>query len=702
MEIQQILASEFELDVHSSSNLIKLLDEGQTIPFIARYRKDQTGGSDEVVVQNFLKRLNALRNLQSAKKRAERRFKELGLWNDEMLQILDSCGAVSDVNDLLAPYTREKKTRAAIARDLGLQKAADIIMGKKNGKLKNALKSVPNAKIESVLDIVAEESVRHPKVKKLAVAEFLFSRIKVNLTGEVSKYQNYVQIDSKLDHLKSHQIHALLRGEKDGLIKISINYNFDTLKREISALGLHHPPSKYRSYFDQALEDGIRRLLIPRVTRAVKKLLKEGADSRALVVFEENLMNLLLTPPIKPEPILALDPGFKSGCKVAVVNENGDLLATDVVYPTTSNQKKNEAEKKLKHLLKKYTVDFIVIGNGTASRETMEFIQQRFSNIRSAIVSEAGASVYSASKIAREEFPDLATELRGAISIARRVLDPLTEYVKIDPKSLGVGQYQHDIDPKRLEETLNFTVSRAVNRYGISVTTASEVALTYVSGITKSLARRIIDYRRSNEIRSRKQLLKISGMGKVKFQQCSGFLRVPNSEIAFDNTMIHPEDYKLAERILGDNGLKIDDLKRMKLVDRKRKLRKVNCNTYSDGEIGVQRVQDIVEELIYLGIDRRGVREFHRIIGQVKSIEEVKEDMVLIGKVTNVTDFGAFVNIGLKENGLIHKSNFADRFIPNVYAVIKIGDFVKTKVIQVETDKKRISLKLLEVNGKKP
>ncbi len=699
MDIVLTLSNRFQMSERTVNNLIRLLDDDMTIPFIARYRKDQTNGADEVEILEFQKALKSLRALVNAQEKARMRLEKLGVLTPELEQAIDMCRSASEVSDLLTPYSKDRKTKAGMARERGYQEAADIIMGRSKGNLKKVLSKL-GGDLDAALDIVAEESVVHPRAKYTVVSELLFSRITVKLKEEVSKYASYVKLNSRVDHLKGHQIHALFRGERDGLLSFSFDYNFEKIVRTLLKHG--SPPSKYRKYYEMGLERGLKRLLIPRSTRTVRKMLKEKADRRAIEVFEMNLLNLLLTPPIEPEPVLALDPGYKTGAKVAVVDASGDLLDTAVIYPVAPHNKTSESTKILRSLIERHGVEFVVVGDGTASKETAQFVQSHLPEVRMAVVSEVGASVYSASKIAREEFPDLEVEMRSAVSIARRVLDPLAEYVKIDPKSLGVGQYQHDVDQKMLDESLRFTVSRAVNRYGLSTETASASALTYVSGIGEALAKRIVDYRKKNSITTRRQLLKISGIGKQKYQQCSGFLRVPHSEQLLDRTMIHPDDYELAERMVREAGTSLKKLEKMSSKSRRKVLSRLKVSKYTDEEIGEIRIKDIIEELVFLGIDRRGVREFHDIVGQVESLDDLKIGKSYYGKVSNVTDFGAFINLGIKENGLVHKSHLADRFIQNVYSVVKVGDFVKTEVIDIDMERRRISLKLLEVNGKRP
>lgn len=680
MPLVSLLQAEFNIAESYINHTIQLFDQGMTIPFIARYRKDHTNGLDEVQLFNFQKALNTYRKFLAAQKKARERLVELK--RDALLSELTACQTLADIKELMAPYKSKRKTKASIAREEGLQPDADIILGRAKGKIREA-------KLEKILHIVAEEVVGHPEAKRIAEQEL--RRAVVEVVVHDDTYQELADTNTVAEKLRPHQIHALLRAEKEKAVSLKFAVDSEQVTAKILRQKIHKSP--YPKFYKAGLQDGVKRLLLKRAETSVRSQLKEKADHRAVEVFKQNLRDLLLTPPIAPTTILAIDPGYRTGCKVAVVDESGKLQSTATIYPTPPKSATQAAAKKVMQLVQQYNVGLVVIGNGTASQETAKFVQDL--DVEFVVVAETGASVYSASKIAREEFPDMPVEIRGAVSIARRVLDPLAEYIKIDPKALGIGQYQHDIDPKMLDEVVQFTVESAVNKYGIDLDTASKELLQFVAGLNESIAKNIVEHRNANGFPSRRELLKVKRLGKATYEQCAGFLKLSNGH-PFDDTMIHPSNYKITESILAaihhtpNSWVNISEQQRAKLL---KKLRKDN---YTTADLGTAGVKDIFEELLQMGNDPRGTRKFTQLIGQVQSIEELEVGSVLKGKVNNVTDFGAFVDLGIKSNGLIHKSKLADHFIKDVHSVVSVNDIVKVEVLDVDLHRKRISLRLVE------
>lgn len=711
MELHQLLSKKLNLQIYQIKNTIALMDADKTIPFIARYRKDQTGGLDAETLHEFKKDLDITRRFIETKEKA--RSKLLELHKEKLLPVLDKCVTTSDINELMQPFKSKRKTRASVARDMGLQPVADIIMGREKGDLDHLLAQLSDATrrtdntmskkdlLEMSLDIVAEETISHPEAKKIAVNHLLNNVVKITFNQDAKKTKKYLvleNIHTTPSNLHPHQIHAIFRAEEEKVINLTFATDEENIAKKIDNKRIFLPESKYKQYFFDGLLDGTKRLLISRAETTVRNILKEKADKRAITVFKKNLQDLLLTPPIEPTVVLAIDPGYKTGCKIAVISSEGDLLTTAVIYPTPPREDLKSAKKIINNLITNYQIGLIVIGNGTGSKETTTFIEEHIAkdtNIQYAVVAETGASVYSASKVAREEFPDLDVEIRGAISIARRVLDPLNEFVKIDPRSLGVGQYQHEVHKTVLDDALHFTVSDAVNKYGIELSTASKSALTFVSGISSNLAENIIKFREEKGFSTREDLLKVDRLGIKTYEQCSGFLRLKHSKNLLDKTMIHPSEYKIAEEILTDlsttlnKWLKLDEKGREKLIQT------IKYSDYVRDDTGEQSIKDICQELLSIGRDSRGTREFHKITGQKDSIEDLNKGDVLTGKIVNVVDFGAFVDIGIKYNGLIHKSNLADKYIHDVFQIVQVNQIIKVEVLDVDIERKRISLKCI-------
>ncbi len=700
--------------MYQIKNTIALLDEDKTIPFIARYRKDQTGGLDAETLNNFKKALDTTRRFIETKEKA--RIKLLELHKEKLLPVLNECVTTTDINELMQPFKSKRKTRASVARDMGLQPLADIIMGREEGDLDNLVRILYEEKrkmnntiskvdlLEMSLDIVAEETISHPEAKKIAVNHLLNNVFKISFNHHTEKTKKYLilkKIHTSPSNLQPHQIHAILRAEEEKSITLSFSTDEGTIAKKIKKQRIFSPSSTYKQYFFDGLIDGIKRLLIARAETQVRNILKEKADQRATAVFKKNLRDLLLTPPIEPLVVLAIDPGYRTGCKIAVISPEGDLLNTATIYPTPPREDVTSSKKIMNNLITKHQVRLIAIGNGTGSKETAAFIEEQITkdtNIQYAVVAETGASVYSASTVGREEFPDLNVELRGAVSIGRRVLDPLNEYVKIDPRSLGVGQYQHDINKTALDDALYFTVSEAVNKYGIELSTASKSALTFVSGISKNLADNIIQYREKKGFSTRKDLLKVDRLGAKTYEQCSGFLKLKDSKNPLDKTMIHPNEYTIAREILADLSLTLNKWLEFDEKTRRKLMQTIKYSNYVQDDIGNQSIKDICQELIFIGIDPRGTRKFHKITGQIGSIQDLNKGDVLTGKIVNVVDFGAFVDIGIKYNGLIHKSNLATKFVHDVYSIVQVNQIIKVEVLDVDLERKRISLKRIQTN----
>ncbi|MHA2249974.1 MAG: helix-hairpin-helix domain-containing protein [Candidatus Kariarchaeaceae archaeon] len=713
MDIVQIISTELKWDEDGVKQAIILFDSGNTLPFIARYRKDHTKGLDEDQLFYLNKRVNQLRKLKEAKEKALKKLDELGILNDRLKEAIKSCEGVSDVNEIMQPYRSKRKTRAMKAREMGLQPLADVIMGRIPKNIQDFILPDAGTKDEQIkyaLDIVAEEIIATPEIKQIAEKVIIRSEIELSFdeTNEnISHYENLRNIHIIPNKLTAHQIHSIFRAESEKIVKLKLKSNSTVIVNEIIKTSKEKPHPNYLSLYKDGVNDGVKRLLIPRAETSIRKKLKEKADLRAIEVFKQNLYNLLLEAPIPPQTIMGIDPGYRTGCKIAIIDKKGNFLENSTIYPTPPKEDILASERVVNKLCKKHGVTFIAIGNGTGSQETNKFIKnivkkKKLNQINFAVIPETGASVYSASKIARDEFPDLEVEIRGAISIARRILDPLAEYVKIDPKSLGVGQYQHDINQKQLADALDFVVSSAVNKNGINLETASKEALSYIAGITPAIAKNIIQYRNNKGFTNLNDLLKVKRLGENAFEQCSGFLKLKNSKNLLDKTMIHPLFTEVVDMIFQDLNIDILNWNNLKEVERNKKISKLQENNYLNKDVGTEIIKDIFQELILFGKDPRGFRELIDLSEQPESINDLKEKMILNGKVNNVADFGAFIDLGIKHNGLIHKSKMVDRFVTNVHSILKIGDIVKVLILEVDLQRKRISLQLLEVNGMKP
>ncbi len=709
------LAQELDQNPQYVANVVQLLDEGNTIPFIARYRKEHHGAMDDTTLRNLEERLQYLRGLQERREAVKKSIDEQGRLTEELAQAIDAAATLAEVEDLYRPYKQKRRTRAAMAREKGLQPLAELLFAQgpdcpdpaeEAAKYIDPEKGVETAEdaLAGASDIVAELLSDDAELRKalralLAKNGTLRSEAAVE---EDTVYRLYYDFTQPLSRMQGHQVLAINRGEKEEKLKVSVRLDRElalrTLRRRVVM-----PGSRAMEFVKAAAEDAYDRLIFPSLEREARSALTEEAGEGAVGQFALNLKPLLMQPPVKGKVTMGLDPGYRMGCKVAVVDGTGKVLDTAVVYPTYNERKKAEAIALLSRLIQKHGVEHIAIGNGTASRETeqmaVELIRQvgeAGAQVRYMIVSEAGASVYSASELAAAEFPEYDVNLRSAVSIARRLQDPLAELVKIDPKSIGVGQYQHDCPPKRLDEALNGVVEDCVNAVGVDVNTASPSLLQRVSGLTAATAKNIVAYREENgPFTARKQLLKVPKLGPKAFQQCAGFLRVPESASVLDNTAVHPESYPAAEKLLALTGHSLADVKAGKLQNLPAQVAAYGEEKAAeDAGVGVPTLRDVVAELMKPGRDIRDDLPKPVLRTDVLEMKDLKPGMILTGTVRNVIDFGAFVDIGVHQDGLVHISQVADRRVKHPSEVVSVGDVVKVKVLEVDEKKKRISLSM--------
>ena len=723
-KITQTIANELQVKPTQVENAIKLIDEGNTIPFIARYRKEVTGGLSDEQLRILGERLSYLRNLEQRKQEIIKSIEEQGKLTDEIVKQTEIATTLAEVEDIYRPYKQKKKTRATVAKAKGLEPLAEIIKEQKETKdiyeiakeyvnienlseedKKNKDKVVENeeAAIAGALDIIAEEisdnAEFRKKIKKICYREGLIST-KAAKEDEKSNYEMYYDYSEVVSRIPSHRILAINRGEKEEFLKVKIDKNeekiLQTIEREIIK-----GQTQFTEMLKNTILDSFKRLIEPSIDREIRSDLTEKAEEKAIKVFGQNAKQLLLGAPIKGKTVMGFDPAYRTGCKIAVIDETGKVLDIATVYPTASQNDVEGAKKELLKLIEKDNVNMIAIGNGTASRESEAFvadmIKEAKHEVNYVIVSEAGASVYSASKLATEEYPDINVSIRGAISIARRLQDPLAELVKIDPKAIGVGQYQHDVNQKRLAESLTGVVEDAVNKVGVDVNTATPSLLSYVSGINSSIAKNIVKYRDENgKLKTRKELLKVPKLGKVAFEQCAGFLRIVDGTNPLEITAVHPESYDAAEKLLESVGFEKEDLKnKEKVIDLREKLKSVDIAKESkDLDIGELTLKDIVDELSKPGRDPRDEMPKPILRQDVLKFEDLKEGMILPGTVRNVIDFGAFVDIGVKYDGLVHISEMSDKYIKNPSELVSVGDIVKVKVIKIDMERHKVGLSM--------
>ena len=717
MDILQIIADELNVKYKQVENAVNLIDEGNTIPFIARYRKEVTGGLSDEDLRTLYERLNYLRNLENRKEEVRNSIEEQGKLTDEIVKALQNAKILAEVEDIYRPYKQKKRTRATVAKEKGLEPLSEALINQDNKvSIEEIAKKFidPEKGVETVedaiagaKDIIAENISDNPtyrkEIKRYCYRDGVIAT-EVNEKDEKedkATYQMYFDFNEKVNKIPSHRILAINRAEKENAIKLKIQKPEENIIDFIERDVIKDKNSSYANILEDTVEDSFKRLIEPSVEREIRSDLTEKAEEKAIKVFGQNAKQLLMGAPLKGLTVMGFDPAYRTGCKIAVIDETGKLLATTTVYPTEPQNKVEEAKKELKSLIKKYNINMIAIGNGTASRESEKFVADMISEIDQevyyAIVSEAGASVYSASKLATEEYPDINVSLRGAISIARRLQDPLAELVKIDPKAIGVGQYQHDVNQKKLAESLAGVVEDAVNEVGVDVNTATPSLLSYVSGINKTVANNIVKYRDENgKIMERKELLKVPKLGKIAFEQCAGFIRIFDGKNPLEITAVHPESYEKAEQLLENIGYKKEDLKDSeKIKDIKLKLSGVNIKDMSQKlEIGEMTLKDIIDELSKPGRDPRDEMPKPILRSDVLKFEDLKEGMVLNGTVRNVIDFGAFVDIGVKHDGLVHISELSENYVKNPSDVVSIGDIVKVKVIKIDNDRQKVSLSM--------
>lgn len=708
-QFSQMIADALKLPVHRVENTLKLLQGGATIPFISRYRKEATGGLDEVQISEISSRYEKLLELSKRKETIQSTIESLGKLTDDLRRRIDGCWDATELEDIYLPYKPKRKTRAEAARQKGLEPLAAWLMLQRGSAfdayVKNFVKGeVKNEEdaLKGARDIIAEQvnedeqarnQIRHQFSRQAVISAKV---VKGKETDEAAaKYRDYFDFSEPLKRCSSHRLLAIRRGEAEGILKVSITPSDETECTDRLERRFVRGNNECSRQVCEAVNDAYKRLLKPAIETEFAALSKEKADDEAIRVFAGNLRQLLLAPPLGQKRVLGIDPGFRTGCKVVCLDAQGTLLHNEAIYPHPPKSEYQLAGRKLVKLVEQYRIEAIAIGNGTASRETEQFVtSQRFDHeIQVFVVSEDGASIYSASKTARDEFPDYDVTVRGAVSIGRRLMDPLAELVKIDAKSIGVGQYQHDVDQTKLKEALDQTVESCVNLVGVNVNTASSHLLTYVSGLGPVLAKNIVDYRTANgPFRSRRELLKVPRMGAKAFEQCAGFLRIPHAENPLDNSAVHPESYPIVERMAADLHCSVSDL----IANRELRSR-ISPEKYVTDTVGLPTLTDILQELEKPGRDPRQKIQVFEFDKNVRTIDDIQEGMVLPGIVTNITNFGCFVDLGIKEKGLIHISQLADRFVSDPTTVVSIHQHVRVRVIGVDRERKRIALTMKEM-----
>lgn len=704
-EILKILTNDLGLPSKNIQAVLHLLQEGATIPFIARYRKEKTGNMNEDQIKEIESQFSYQNNLMQRKEDVIRLIEEKGLLNEELRSKILSARKLVEVEDLYRPYKEKKKTKASEAIAKGLLPLAEAILSQKQTSLKDLVFAYSKLPAEEALEgagyIIAEKISEDADLRAWIRDQILkYGSIasKIKKDGEDPKhtYEIYYDFSCRLKRLKHFQTLALNRGEKEKILNVHLEYDLDSIERYAMRRWIRPATSPARAFIQEAIKDALKRLILPSIQREIRSMLSEEADDKAIQTFSINLEHLLLTRPFKKARVLGFDPAFRTGCKLAVLDENGNVLAIDVIYPTAPHNDFEGSKKKIVSLLKKYNVDLIAIGNGTASRESERFVStvlKEFPSVKYVIVSEAGASVYSASKLAQEEFPDLSVEKRSAISIGRRIQDPLSELVKIEPKSIGVGEYQHDVNQKKLQEMLDFTTQKIVNQVGVPINTASKSILSYVSGLNKRAINALYAYKEKTPITSRKQIREIRGISDATYEQCVGFLRIPESENILDRTGIHPESYALTQELLDRLGLDLKDRQERHFL---RKLAIANIDQLAlDLKSDPYTIQDIIKELSHPGRDVRETLEAPLLKSGILELKDLTIGMKLEGTVRNVVSFGAFVDIGLHEDGLVHISKLADRFVSDPNEIVHVGDIVSCTVIGIDPIKERVQLSLL-------
>ena len=708
-----IIAKELEVKEYQVQNTIKLIDDGNTIPFIARYRKEATGGLSDETLRTLGERLTYLRNLEKRKEEVTNSIEEQGKLTDELKAQIEKAITLAEVEDIYRPYKQKKRTRATIAKEKGLESLATIIYLQTDKRTIEQIASefineekevltVEDA-INGATDIIAENisdvAEYRKRIKSMCYREG-FIKTKATNEEEKSSYEMYYDFSEGINRIPSHRILAINRGEKEKFLKVKLEKPDEKIIEYISR-DVIKGKTAFTDILNTAIEDSYKRLIEPSIEREIRSDLTEKAEEKAIKVFGQNAKQLLLGSPIKGQTVIGFDPAYRTGCKIAVIDETGKVLDTNTIYPTAPQNDVEGSKKVLVNLINKYDVDMIAIGNGTASRESEMFVADTIKEVEKqihyAIVSEAGASVYSASKLATEEYPDINVSLRGAISIARRLQDPLAELVKIDPKAIGVGQYQHDVNQKRLAESLEGVVEDSVNSVGVDVNTATPSLLTYVSGLNSSISKNIVKYRDENgKFKNRKELLKVAKLGKSAYEQCAGFIRIYDGDNPLEITAVHPESYEVAEKLLDKIGYAKNDLKdKQKLEEIRTKLAEINLKEVKETlGVGELTLKDIISELSKPGRDPREEMPKQILRSDVLKFEDLKEGMTLTGTVRNVIDFGAFVDIGVKHDGLVHISEMSNSYVKNPSDIVSVGDIVKVKVIGIDTEKQKVKLSM--------
>ena len=723
-KINSTIAQELEVKESQVEAAVKLIDEGNTIPFIARYRKEATGGLSDETLRDLGERLTYLRNLEQRKEEVVKSIEEQGKLTDDIIQAVAISKTLAEVEDIYRPYKQKKKTRATVAKAKGLEPLSEIIIEQKettpiekiaekyinienlseeDKKNKDKVVKTAEEAIQGALDIIAENisdnSKYRKEIKRICYRE---AQIETKATDEEKKsnYEMYYDKQEPIKYIPSHRILAINRGEKEEFLKVKIQKPEEKILMYIEK-DIIKGETQFTEMLKATILDAFKRLIEPSIDREIRSDLTEKAEEKAIKVFGQNSKQLLLGAPIKGKTVMGFDPAYRTGCKIAVIDETGKVLDYTTVYPTEPQNDVEGAKKELLKLIEKDKIDMIAIGNGTASRESEMFVSDMIKetprDVHYVIVSEAGASVYSASKLATEEYPDINVSIRGAISIARRLQDPLAELVKIDPKAIGVGQYQHDVNQKKLAESLTGVVEDSVNKVGVDVNTATPSLLSYVSGINGTIAKNIVKYRDENgKLKNRKELLKVPKLGKVAFEQCAGFLRIFDGENPLEITAVHPESYEATEKLLANLGFNKTDLKdREKIDELRQKLKSVDvAKTAKELEIGEMTLADIISELAKPGRDPREDMPKPILRSDVLKLEDLKEGMILTGTVRNVIDFGAFVDIGVKHDGLVHISEMSEKFIKNPSEIVSVGDIVKVKVIKIDLERQKVGLSM--------
>lgn len=699
--LTEIISNELGLDASRVKNTIELLEGGATVPFIARYRKEATGSMDEVAIGNIKEMHEKLKAIVQRKETVIATIEEQGKLTPELKKRIDSCFDAVELEDIYLPFKPKRRTRATIAKERGLEPLADYIMLQQSGDVEGRARTfisadvpTPDDAIAGACDIIAErvsedEGARNSMRRMFARHGVLVSKVVKGKEADGIKYADYYDWQERVERISSHRLLAIMRGEEEGFLRMSIGVDAEEATEMLNRRFVKRP-SPARKFIEAAVADGYKRLLAPSIENETRSNSKQRADEEAISVFAENLRQLLMSSPLGQKRVLAIDPGFRTGCKVVVLDSQGNLVRHAVIYPHPPQNDRVSAADIITSLVKDYAIEAFAIGNGTAGRETEDFVRSLALEPDIFSVNEDGASVYSASAVAREEFPDEDVTVRGAVSIGRRLIDPLSELVKIEPRSIGVGQYQHSVDQTRLKERLDVVVESCVNKVGVNVNTATKQILTHISGLGPALAENIVRYRAENgDFRTRKELLKVPRLGNKAFEQAAGFLRVVGGDNPLDNTAVHPESYGIVECMAKDSGVTLEEF-----IANGELRKKVQLSKYAGGNVGMPTLTDIMDALNKRGLDPREQAKVFSFDPNVREIEDLREGMILPGLVSNITAFGAFVNIGVHQDGLVHISQLADKYVSSPGDVVKLGQQVMVKVVEVDLKRRRISLSM--------